>query len=684
MRALMWGRVWAVVLAASAAIGTAAAAPPPIRQVGQLVYDGVPDDNPAALAELRAKVESYSDFKPVRAAHWLADGSLLILARDQQTVQLHQLAGPMQPRKLMKTFADPVLFAAPRPLQPIVGAVIAAPKDSQPPSGPQVVVGVDKDGAEFYQLWLLDQGRDTARLLTDGKSRHEHPRWSRDGGKLAFVGTARNAKDFDLYVWDGGDAAPRLAMELQGTWRVEDWSPAGDKLILSKYNSIESVEPWLVDLAAGTKQPLLGPGVKAAFADLRYGPDGSVWFASDLGGDHLRLGQLNLDGKVQWYGAEIPWQVEDVAVSPSGRVAVLVNEDGISRLYTPGPQGKLVRLPDLPKGVASALDFAAAPQGGERLAVTVTSASSPGDAWSVVWPALAAPLPKAKGKPSAAAFLERWSETRVGSLDPKGFVEPSLVRYPTFDRDAKGQRQVPCFVYLPQGPGPFPFVIHIHGGPEGQARPWFDPSIQLWARELGVAVLVPNVRGSDGYGKAWLALDNAKLREDSVKDIGALLDWAARQPKVYDAKRAAVYGGSYGGYMVLAALVKYGERLKAGVDIVGISNFVTFLENTKSYRRDNRRAEYGDESDPTMRDFLQRISPLSHANRIRSRLFVVQGANDPRVPASEAEQMVAAVRGAGQAVWYLLAKDEGHGFQKKANRDAMMAAVLAFWKQHLL
>lgn len=684
MRAATWGRVWAVLLAGAAAMSTAdAAAPAGVRQVGQLVYDGVPDDDPAALAELRAKVEAYSDYKPVRAAHWLADASLLILARDQQTVQLHQLAAPLQPRKLLRTFADPVVFAAPRPNQVIQGAVIGAAKDAQPAGGPQVVVGVDKDGGEFYQLWLVDVGRDTARLLTDGKSRHEHPRWSRDGARLAFVGTARNGKDFDLYVWDGGEAAPKLALELQGTWRVEDWSPAGDKLILSKYNSIESVEPWLVDLKAGSKQPLLGAGVKAAFADLRYGPDGSVWFASDLGGDHLRLGQLNPEGKVLWYGAEIPWQVEDLAVSPSGRVAALVNEDGISRLYTAGPKGKLLPLPDLPKGVASGLEFAAAGLSGERLVVTVTSASSPGDAWALLWPAEDPAPAKPKAKAPAPA-LQRWSETRVGSLDPKGFIEPSLVRYPTFDRDVKGPRQVPCFVYLPQGKGPFPFVIHIHGGPEGQARPWFDPSIQLWARELGIAVLVPNVRGSDGYGKAWLALDNGNLREDSVKDIGALLDWAVRQPKVYDAKRAAVYGGSYGGYMVLAALVKYGERLKAGVDIVGISNFVTFLENTQAYRRDNRRAEYGDERDPAMRDFLQRISPLSHANRIRSRLFVIQGANDPRVPASEAEQMVAAVRGAGQAVWYLLAKDEGHGFQKKANRDAMMAAVLAFWRQLLI
>lgn len=680
-----------LLLAGAGLAGVALAQAPAVRTQGQLVYDGVPELPADKQAELTAKVMSYTDYKPVRAAQWLADGTLAILARDHQTVQLHQLGGAMQPRKLMKTFADPAVFMAPRPQGPIEGAVIGAPPGAKPAPGPQLAVGVDKDGGEFYQIWLVEQGKDFAQLLTDGKSRNEHPRWSRDGTKLAFVGTARNGKDFDLYVWDGGDSPPRLALQLEGTWQVEDFAPAGDKLLMTKYISIEAVEPWVVDLKTGTKQPVFGDrkGKASAFSKLRYAPDGSIWFASDMDSDRLRLGRLDPAGKVTWHTQAIPWPVEELAVSPSGRVAALINEDGYSRLYLLGADGKLERRSELVEGVASGLAFAAAPLpdplGSERLVVTVTSADSPGDAYVLDWGLVAEPVGH-KGKKTKRILVrsERWTQTQVGSLDAKGFVKPQLVRYPTFDRDGAQQRQVPCFVYTPPGKGPFPFVISIHGGPEGQARPWFDPSIQLWARELGVAVLVPNVRGSDGYGKAWLALDNGQKREDSVADIGALLDWAARQPQLYDAKRAAVYGGSYGGYMVLAALVKYGERLKAGVDIVGISNFVTFLENTKPYRRQNRREEYGDESDPAMRDFLQRISPLSHANRIRSKLLVVQGANDPRVPASEAEQIVAAVRQAKQAVWYLLAKDEGHGFQKKNNRDAMMATVVAFWQQHLL
>ena len=226
-------------------------------------------------------------------------------------------------------------------------------------------------------------------------------------------------------------------------------------------------------------------------------------------------------------------------------------------------------------------------------------------------------------------------------------------------------------------------LVNIHGGPESQARPFFSPSTQHYVNELGMAVVYPNVRGSRGYGKAYLKLDNGRLREDSVRDIGALLDWIAKQPHL-DASRVAVTGGSYGGYMVLASLVHYGERLRAGVERVGISNFVTFLENTQPYRQDLRRVEYGDERDPAMRAFLESISPLNHVEKIATPLLISQGLNDPRVPASESEQIVATLRGQDVPVWYVLAKNEGHGFRKKANRDYMSAATALFLRRELL
>jgi dipeptidyl aminopeptidase/acylaminoacyl peptidase len=273
--------------------------------------------------------------------------------------------------------------------------------------------------------------------------------------------------------------------------------------------------------------------------------------------------------------------------------------------------------------------------------------------------------------------LERWTESEIGGLPKSRFVEPTLVRFKSFDG-----LSVPAFYYAAKADGPRPVVVWIHGGPEMQARPELSPLIQYLVTESKISVLVPNVRGSDGYGKSYLLRDNGEKREDSVKDIGALLDWVGTRPEL-DKKRVAVFGGSYGGYMVLASLTHFPERIVAGVDVVGISNFVTFLNNTSEYRRDLRRAEYGDERDPKMKAFLQRISPTTNVARIKSALFVAQGLNDPRVPASEAEQIVAGVRKTGRDVWYMLAKNEGHGFTKKENRDTFSLLSVMFLEKQL-
>jgi dipeptidyl aminopeptidase/acylaminoacyl peptidase len=322
----------------------------------------------------------------------------------------------------------------------------------------------------------------------------------------------------------------------------------------------------------------------------------------------------------------------------------------------------------LPVGLIGGVSFS---PDGKRLALTLNTATSPSDAYVI---------------DLAGAKLARWTRSEVGGLDASTFVAPALVRFPTFDTVNGKPRTIPAFYYKPNKPaktGKYPVVINIHGGPESQALPNFSPNAQFLANELGVAVLVPNVRGSSGYGKTYLTLDNGERREDSVKDIGALLDWIAKQPEL-DASRVGVQGGSYGGYMVLASLMHYPQRIKAGVDIVGISHFGTFLNNTESYRRDLRRAEYGDERDAKMKKVFDRISPLNNASKITSPLFVAQGKNDPRVPYTEAEQIVKAVRGNGQPVWYLLYADEGHGFQKKANADYYGAAAILFWQRNLL
>lgn len=276
----------------------------------------------------------------------------------------------------------------------------------------------------------------------------------------------------------------------------------------------------------------------------------------------------------------------------------------------------------------------------------------------------------------------RWTDSEVGGLDTSTFVEPTLVHFKSFDG-----LEIPAFVYRPprvgEGSGRLPVLIHPHGGPEMQHRPGFFAIVQYLCLELGLVVVDPNVRGSLGYGKTFVSLDNCEKREDSVKDIGALLDWIEQQPDL-DASRVGIWGSSYGGYMVLASLVHYSSRLRCGVEMVAISNFVTFLEKTAEYRRDQRRLKYGDERDPKMREQLSAISPTTNAAKITRPLFCVQGANDPRVPLSEAEQIRDVVRANGLEVWYMVASDEGHGFAKKTNKDQYQEAMVAFLQKHLL
>ena len=325
--------------------------------------------------------------------------------------------------------------------------------------------------------------------------------------------------------------------------------------------------------------------------------------------------------------------------------------------------GEITLPSGVPLGVLGGLKWH---KNGQDVAFTLTSARSPSDVYSLN---------------AETGCIDRWTHSETGGLNADTFAEPALVRWDSFDG-----RSISGFLVRPnaaQFPGPRPVMVVIHGGPEGQARPGFLGQSNFYVNELGVALLYPNVRGSDGYGKTFLDLDNGFRREDSYKDIGALLDWIAAQPDL-DAGRVLVSGGSYGGHMTLAVSYLYADRIACAVDIVGMSNLVTFLENTESYRRDLRRVEYGDERDPEMRAFLTRIAPLTNAAQIRKPLFVIQGKNDPRVPASEALQMTEIVRQNGIPVWFLMADDEGHGFAKKKNIEFQFFATVQFVQEFLL
>lgn len=639
----------ALALAFTATPAFAAAAPDVQRvETGNRISENIPEI-PETLSE---RLAQYQNTRGAAAAGWLADGSLLITTRFGETNQAHRLRMAGGAREQLTFFKEPVNSLRPAPVGGANGFVF----------------GKDVGGSEFWQLFYFDLDTRTARMLTDGRSRNQGPVWSRQGDRIAYATTRRNGRDTDVHIVDlDGRSVP--VVEREGTWFVVGWSPDDRRLLVSQYLSINESRPYLVDIASGAMTPLYDRRRPAAYFGLAFAADGQgLYYVSDETGEFRELRHRDLaTGRTRSLSAHIPWDVTQFVLSDDGAyLAFVSNEDGIDKVHLLDLRsGGEIALPELPIGLVGLGGFSA---DGRRLALTINSATSPSDVYVV---------------DLGEARLTRWTESEVGGLDASRFVAPTLIRYPTFDEVDGKPRTIPAFYYRPAGEGPFPVVINIHGGPEAQARPGFNPIAQFLVNELKVAVLVPNVRGSSGYGKTYLQLDDGYRREDAIKDIGALLDWIAQQPEL-DADRVGVQGGSYGGYMVLASMVHYNQRLRAGIDVVGISNFVTFLENTESYRRDLRRAEYGDERDPKMRAFLEKISPLNNADRISRPLFVAQGANDPRVPASEAEQIVRAVRGNGGDVWYLLFKDEGHGFAKKSNADYYNAAAMLFWQTYLI
>ena len=641
------GKWWVAALCGGLVMGTAMAAEAPAKvervERGNLVMEGIPD----IPAELTERLNRYQQVRAAAFSGWLPDGSALISTRFGETAQIHRVAKPMGARKQLTFYPEPINGALPHPRKN--GFVFAK----------------DTGGNEFFQFHYFDVASGETTLLTDGKSRNTSPLFSRDGSRLAFSTTRRNGKDVDIHITalDGQPSVPVL--EKEGEWTAQDFSPDGKTLLVTRSVSITESELYTLDLATKALTRFHATAEPVFFGDARFSPDGkSVYFTSDEASEFRQLRVQPLAGGEEKKISEEAWNVEEFTISEDGKkLAYVTNEDGLSALHLVAlPSGKAMTAPKLPIGQVYRIEFDGKSQ---QLAFSIDRATSPADVYAFKL-----------GERS----LTRWTESEVGGLNTASFVEPSLVRYASFD----GKR-IPAFVYKPAGAasGKRPVIINIHGGPEAQALPTFTPTFQFYVKELGIAVLVPNVRGSDGYGKSYLKLDNGMKREDSVKDIGALLDWVKAQPDL-DAGKVAVIGGSYGGYMVLAAMTMYSDRLRAGIDIVGISHFVTFLTNTQDYRRDLRRVEYGDERIPEMRAFMEKTAPLNNAAKITKPMFIIQGLNDPRVPASEAEQMVAKIRANGGEVWYLAAKDEGHGFRKKANRDFQTAASVLFIRRTLL
>jgi dipeptidyl aminopeptidase/acylaminoacyl peptidase len=635
----------AAACAAALAVPAAAQSPAQVttRQSGALTLENVPE----IPADLRERLDRYQDARSASFQDWLADGSMLITTRFGETAQVHRVAGPGMARTQL-TFFD----------EPISGV------EAQP-GAQRFLYARDVGGSEYYQAYLRDlAGNET--LVTEPGTRNESFVFSDDGRLVAWARVGRGDPNYDIVVMDPANPSSRRVVH-EGTGAISpvDVSPDGRTLLLQKYVSIAESHLYLLDLGTGAIRELNAQGEKVAYGGGEFTPDGrKVVVLTDENSDVMRLMEIDVpgEGKVG-LNEDGRWDINNFDLSKDGRVlAYSVNEEGFSRVVLRDFRTKrALPQPRLPKGVVTGLKFS---PDGRKLAISMNTPTAAGDVWT--WDL-------------QAGRLDRWTYSELGGLDPATLVEPELIRYRSFDG-----LSIPAFVYRPKGPasGKRPVVIQIHGGPESQELPNFNPRRQAWVNELGAVVITPNVRGSEGYGKKYLSLDNAEKREDSVKDVGALLDWIATQPDL-DPSRVAVVGQSYGGYMVLAVHAHYAPRLAGVIDLYGISDFETFLKNTEGYRRDLRRAEYGDERDPKMLEVFRRIAPIRMSQRMTKPMMVFQGANDPRVPKSESDQMVAQLRRQGTAVWYVVAADEGHGIQKKSNAEVVRAAEVLFLRRVL-
>ena len=646
-----------------------------LKPTDNLVIDGVPPISEALVTKVRA----YTEFKPSSIVSWHpTQSAVMIRTRLNNTLQLHLVSGPGTKPVPITDFPDAVSGAS-----------------FQPKKGDYILFEKANGGDEVFQIFRLDVATKTVTSISDPRERASAPAWNRNGDRIVYTtitidrNNASRMPTTKLVLCDPlkPDAAKTITTFEGGGWSNFRFSPDDKTLVFSEYISANESHLWTINVANGEKRRVtLEKKTGAApvfYGAARFSRDGKKLFAtSDRDSEFRRLVLIDLGSGVETVlTPKLLHDVSDFSISTKAkRIAFITNEDGSSvlRFLDLETLAELPRPALLPGEISglrwrgSGDDDIADDATGKKvdtdaeLAFNVTSARSPGDVYS--WNV-------------ATTKITRWTNSGSPTLNPLDFAEPKLVRWKSFDG-----LMISGFLYQPDAkkfPGKRPVIINIHGGPEAQARPGFIGRNNYMINESGFAMLYPNVRGSSGFGKTFLAMDNGMKREDSVKDIGALFDWIKDHPDLDHAK-VLVMGGSYGGYMSLAVSTNYPDRITGAIDSVGISNFVTFLTNTESYRRDLRRVEYGDERIPEMRKFLETISPLNNAQKIKKPLFVVQGRNDPRVPYTEAEQIVAQLKKQNTPVWFLMANDEGHGFAKKSNADFMFYAQIKFMEQTLL
>jgi dipeptidyl aminopeptidase/acylaminoacyl peptidase len=625
----------------------------PIFPPGEnLTIQGIPPV-PQRLVD---RVNRYTNFRSASLASWHPTRrEMLISTRFADVTQLHRVTMPLGMRKQLTFFPERVGSGSYAPI-----------------GGQSFIFSKDVGGNEFNQTYRYDLNTGNTTLLTDGKSRNSLGTWANKTDRIAYSSTRRTGKDNDFYIMDPANPADNklISQNSGGGWWILDWSPDDRTLLALEYISANESHLWTIDIATGNKTRITPEGQKVAYGSAFYSKDGKgIYRVNDRDSEFSKLTYVDLKTNQSTdLTRNVSWDVEEAELSPDGKyIAIVTNEAGLSVLRVLDTMTRQeIKLPKLPTGVMLGVSWRKDDSNNPELGFTFISATQTPDVYSIA-------LKSQK--------ITRWTESETGGLVTDRFSEAKLINWKSFDN-----LNISGFLYRPptgKFSGKRPVIIDIHGGPESQSRPYFLGRRNYLLNEMGVAMIFPNVRGSSGYGKTFLTLDNGFKREDSVKDIGALLDWIKQQPDL-DSDRILVTGGSYGGYMSLAVAVKYGDRIRGAIDIVGISNFVSFLERTEGYRRDLRRVEYGDERDPNMRAFLNQISPLTQASSIKTPLFVIHGKNDPRVPLNEAEQIVKMVQQNNVPVWYLMASDEGHGFSKKKNIDYEFYTTIQFIEEIIL
>ncbi len=621
------------------------AASAPRRGEDGLIYDGIPE---LAASERSAALEAYIAGREARLLGWSPKGQLLIATRFGEVEQLHLLDHPLGERRQITFAREPTRAGAFCP----------------DPNHPSIAFTRDREGNELAQLYLQKPGEPLPRRLTDGKSVNGGALWSNSGRALAFYSTARDGVSHDIMIAepDSGALPHLLLAGDSAAWIPLDWSPDDSKLLVLRRVSAAESYLYLVEVDGGKRREIDPSTPKVSILDARFARDAQgVYLISDRDSEYARLRFVNLfTSERNELSAHLAADIEALALSRDGHyLAYVSNQGGASRLDVVDlrtHQDLVVPKPPV-EGVIGALAFD--PEN-RRLAFDLSAASRPRDVYVL---------------DLEARRIEPWTASEEAGA--AGAATPKLVQFPTFDRSDGHARSLPAWVYEPGVPGPHPVLLVLHGGPGSQFRPAFDPWIAYVVNELHYAVVAPNVRGSSGYGRTFMALDHGALRDDSVKDLGALIVWIGLQGS-FDKRHVVIAGEGHGGFLALAALVNYGERLRGAVDFGGITDFGSFLAGSAPERQDQLRAEYGDERDLDTRAYLRRISPLTSADRIARPVLIVHGRNDRRVPIGESEQLVTRLRARGATVWFLEATQAGYALARQSEREAYYQAFAQF------